>query len=311
MKKLISIKKKSDLENNYIILNNYLINKIILSNFKNISKKSKKDKEFLKFLNKYLKISKHPLSVKKKNSRLLIKNERSLISMLKYIFNKDINIQQVKKNFFFKNILNWEDFYNNSLFFKNQNQFIINKIANSKKKISILEFGSGTGSIAYGLYKKLLKKNIFFNFYITDLNSSFLKRINSRISHKNVKFKILDINNFKINVKFDFILLNNVFHLIKDYQKFNKQLSFLLKKDSQILIHENYRSKKFKILLFELIYMCFDDFRNMINSKKHMTYKIRFKNELLDLFKFVFREFRVKEFEFSSFSSVFLLKKKY
>ena len=94
-----------------------------------------------------------------------------------------------------------------------------------------------------------------------------MKRINSRISHKNVKFKILDINNFKINVKFDFILLNNVFHLIKDYQKLKKQLSFLLKKDSQILIHENYRSKKFKILLFELIYMCFDDFRNMINSK--------------------------------------------
>ena len=51
----------------------------------------------------------------------------------------------------------------------------------------------------------------------------------------------------------------------------------------------------------------FCDFRNMINSKKHMTYKIRFKNELLDLFKFV-REFRVKEFEFSSFSSVFAKK---
>ena len=302
--------KKYQLDEDYLILNKYCIN-----NFIGIKNTLIKDKEYEKFIKKYLKLSRdlHPPHKKSNNklNKLLIK-EKSLITIIKYIFDSNIDISLVKKNFFLRNILNWENFYNKSIFFKKQNEFIIKKIINcKKKKISILEFGSGTGSIAIELFKKICLRKINFDFYITDYNQTFLNRLNSKINHKNVKFEQLDINNFsnKLNKKFDFIIMNNVFHLIKNYKKFKIQLNELLNDESQILIHENFRYKKFKMLLFELVYMCFDDFRDIILSKKHLTYKIRFKDELLDCFRSTFANCLIEEYKFSTFSSVFLFKK--
>ena len=59
----------------------------------------------------------------------------------------------------------------------------------------LLEFGSGTGSLALKLSKKLFYKRINFNFLITDYKLVFLKIIEKFLTkNKKIQFKTVDIN---------------------------------------------------------------------------------------------------------------------
>ena len=271
------------------------------------------DKEYNEFVSVFLKNLKKVNKNKDyiRNLKKLKKKENDLIEMIGYIFDSKKSLKVTKKNFFLANILRWENFYKNSTFFNKPVNKIIDVILNdNKKKINILEFGSGTGSLALKLSKKLFYKRINFNFLITDYKLVFLKRIEKFLpKNKKIQFKTVDINNFQ-NIfysKFDFIIMNNVFHLIKNDEKFSQQIKKIMKKNTKVLIHENHRVADKKVILFELIYMLFDEYRDLIKSKKNFTYGIDTEKNIQKKISRCFPRLTSAQKKISNISSIFCI----
>lgn len=289
-----------NLYNNYYYLVEDHLNKKIIKNID-----TNGDEIYSNFLENYLKQKKNMnQSINMKNGINFLDKEYPLIKMFEYIFNEKIEFNKKKENFFLRNILHWDNFYKSSFFFSEQINYIINKIISSKNNdLRILEIGSGSGSLSIKLAEKLNTNNKNYHFYISDLNKTYIRNLEKLINFENVSFHIIDVNEFKFAKKINFLIMNNVFHLIKNQDDFKTKINNILSNGSKIYIHENHRPKKNSILFFELIYMLFKDYRDLFKDKD--TYGITTKKECLNSINKCFENNLNNIIKFGDISSIF------
>ena len=106
--------------------------------------------------------------------------------------------------------------------------FLKFKKINNFNKFDALEFGAGQG------INTILFSNLFSKLLSTEPNDTLYSMLSKKIEEddikKNVKIQQTDLESFKINRKFDIIVLANVFLFIKDKKKALLKFSNLLKK---------------------------------------------------------------------------------
>lgn len=114
--------------------------------------------------------------------------------------------------------------------------FLKFKKINNFNKFDALEFGAGQG------INTILFSNLFSKLLSTEPNDTLYSMLSKKIEEddikKNVKIQQTDLESFKINRKFDIIVLANVFLFIKDKKKALLKFSNLLKKKKYLLISE-------------------------------------------------------------------------
>ncbi len=104
---------------------------------------------------------------------------------------------------------------------------IIKKHIPKYKPITILELGAGTGEWAY----KILNEFNNVNYVLVDFSDNMLKQANKKLIKFRERVKIInaDINNLKINEKFDVVLNIYVLPFFEDTEKLIKFVSSYLK----------------------------------------------------------------------------------
>lgn len=100
----------------------------------------------------------------------------------------------------------------------------------------ILELGCGWGSLTVEMAERFRKSKI------TAVSNSSLQReyIKKRLKAKgltNVKIITRDMNNFKINAKFDRIVSVEMFEHMKNYEVLFKRINGFLKKNGKLFVH--------------------------------------------------------------------------
>ncbi len=110
----------------------------------------------------------------------------------------------------------------------------IKEEVNDASKLTALDFGCGTGLIAFNL------TDTFNEIYCTDLSKNMLEVLNNKLTESdNEKIKIIEINSLDSEIfaeKFNVVFSSMVFHHIVDIETELKRLYHLLKKDGIIII---------------------------------------------------------------------------
>ena len=97
----------------------------------------------------------------------------------------------------------------------------------------ILEFCPGTGYNAYYLIKKFKIKKI----KLVDNNIASIKFLKKNLSKlKNVNITMKDLNKFKSNEKYDFVIMENAIDNFSNEKKVLKKVSSYVKKDGFIIL---------------------------------------------------------------------------
>ncbi len=112
------------------------------------------------------------------------------------------------------------------------------KYVNLKKKITILDFGCGTGYLF-----SYLKSQKFIGFYkgIDISNQAILKAKKVYHKHKNCNFEALNIFNSPLKKKFDYVIINGTFNnnTKNNWQWMKKSLKILIKSTKKKIIFNN------------------------------------------------------------------------
>ncbi len=112
------------------------------------------------------------------------------------------------------------------------------KYIDLKRKITILDFGCGTGYLF-----NYLKKNNFRGFYtgIDISNKAILKAKEVYQKHKNCNFKTINIFKNPLKKKFDYIIINGTFNnnTKNNWQWMKKSLKILIKITKKKIIFNN------------------------------------------------------------------------
>lgn len=108
----------------------------------------------------------------------------------------------------------------------------VSYLIKNNKIENILDIGCGKGYLC-----KIINKNIKFVGIDIDPVNIFI--LMEKYSSKNYRWIWEDINNFELNFedKYDFIVINNVIHLIENHQDFFNNLNKITKKGSLLYIH--------------------------------------------------------------------------
>ncbi len=142
---------------------------------------------------------------------------------------------------------------------------------NSRKKLSVLDYGGGAGEYYVGCK---IPKNIKIDIY----DSKKLIELGKKYSNKNIFFTHEKKN---LKKKYDIIFINSVFQYVTNI---NKLISYLLIFNPKILIFSDfYGTEKKKFNIFQNYYnycmkVHFHNIKNLENKFKKNGYKLLFKS---------------------------------
>ena len=130
--------------------------------------------------------------------------------------------------------LRFDNNYYEKRIFKERYAFLLNKCENLfknklKKNIKILDYGCGSGVFSIPL-------SHYGNVTAVDGSRNMIEIAKSKKNIDNIEFKLLDLNSFKPNEKFELIFCSSVMEYLENFSEHVEKLNNLLSSNGTLIL---------------------------------------------------------------------------